>query len=126
MISLKTRLDNFIGVVSFVADKDQQALVWVKKVNNISSIYCLAELYNQFFNDNQIDDFIDNEMENAPLSEAQRIAIRRFRDALNAFNVAPGKLLEKSGSDLIDDLDWNEIVKLAISTKQLFGEFNFE
>lgn len=121
MIPLEVRLANFIDSVSFVADKDRQRLVWVQRAKGVSSVYSLGELYSQFFDDNEIDDFIDHEMMNAPLSNAQREAIRRFRDALNAFSGSPGKGGGmKLESALIDDPEWNELVELATLTKNLF------
>lgn len=88
MISLEVRLANFLGDVSFVADKKQQRAVWVTRSHGVSSVISLAELYCQYFDDNELDDFVENELDTSPLTSKQKHAIRSFRDALKSFSNA--------------------------------------
>jgi hypothetical protein len=123
VISLDTRLENFLGIVSFVADKKQQYAMWVKHSQGVSSVISLNELYCQFFDDNDIDNFIEDELNTSPLTSVQRDAIRSFRDALNSFS----KTLEKmpqpmSDAGVIENPEWNELVKLAQFTLTVFSK----
>lgn len=123
VISLETRLENFLGDVSFVADKEQQRAMWFAHSEGVSSVISLDELYCQFFDDNDLDNFISEELDKSPLTIEQRIAIRSFRDALNRFSDAREKFpLPISDADVIDDPQWNELVTLAQSTLTVFGK----
>jgi len=96
--------------------------MWVAGTQGVSSVISLGELYAQFFDDNDIDNFIEDELDVSPLAIEQRHAIRSFRDALNGFSKAPGKLSQPmSDADVIDDQEWNELVRLAQSTLTTFG-----
>ena len=114
MIPLDVRIANFLDSVAFVADKKQQYAMWVKHDQSVSSVISLGELYAQFFDDNDIDNFVEYELDLSKLTSEQKQAIRSFRNALNAFSKAPGKVTHPlSDADVIDDPEWNELVKLA-------------
>jgi hypothetical protein len=81
MIPLKLRLINFIDTVTFVSDKEFQHKIWVQKIKGLTSVDSMGELYCQCFDDNAIDQFIDEELSTSPLNEIQKKAILDFRDA---------------------------------------------
>ena len=122
MLPFSVPLHNFLELVSFVADLKHQREVWIDKKQGVSSLISLGELYNQFFDDVDLDGFIDFELEGAPLTQRQKIAIRVFRDALDAFHAAPGRgRKEKTEDDVLRDPEWNKLVGLAQQTLKLFG-----
>lgn len=122
MISFEIRLANFLDSVSFIADKDRQRAVWVEGSKGVSSVITLEELYAQFFDDNDIDNFIEDELDASPLTYEQRLAIRTFRGALNNFSKAPDKTNQKiPDRELVDDPEWNELNDLAMHTLTMFG-----
>lgn len=121
MISFETRIGNFLNSVSFVADKELQRRVWDEGESGITSIISIGELYSQFFDDNEIDDFINNEMKTSSLSKEQRDAIRKFRDALDEFSGAPWKQTSAAmNCNLSECREWNSLIELARSTLKLF------
>jgi hypothetical protein len=122
MITLDTRITNFLGSVAFLADKKRQTAMWRDHASNLSSVISMGELYAQFFDDNDIDNFIRDELDSAPLTELQRRSIRAVRDALNEFSKAPGTPNHPiDDADLIDDPEWTEIVRLAQTTLGTFA-----
>jgi hypothetical protein len=136
MIPLKLRLINFIDTVTFVADKEFQHKIWVQKIKGLTSVDSMGELYCQCFDDNAIDQFIDEELSTSPLNEMQKKAILDFRDALNAYYEIVFRykivwhrvwwkrrlMLIKPESELINEPEWNKLVQLAISIKKLFPD----
>ena len=117
MIPLEVRVKNFLDSVSFFADKKQQHAMWVDGDPGDSFLMSLNEVYCQFFDDNDIDNFIADELDTAPLTSEQRHGIRLFRDALNKFSVVREKFSQPiRDADLITDPEWNELVVLAQST----------
>lgn len=123
VIPLDVRLTNFLDSVSFVADKNRQRAAWVDGDTKASSVISLGELYAQFFDDNDIDNFIANDLGAAPLTSEQKDAIRSVRDALNDFSKAPGKpaASQQSSADVIDDPEWGNLIRLAQATLTVFG-----
>jgi len=127
MISFDVRISNFLGTLSFMADINCQRLMWKDKVLGISSIISLGELYAQFFDDNDLDNFIDDELDTSPLTEEQRDGIRAVRDALNGFSKAPSKEREPvNDAALLLDPEWNQLVLLAQTVLKLFGPESME
>jgi hypothetical protein len=123
VIPLDVRLANFLDSVSFVADTDRQRAMWVTGTRGVSSVISLGELYSQFFDDNDIDNFIADELDTSPLSGEQKKAIRVFRDALNDFSKGPGKMPKAiSDAEVIDDPEWGCLVRLAEVTLTTFGK----
>lgn len=123
MIPFDVRLTNFLDSVCFIADKTRQREIWVEGNTKVSSVISLGELYAQFFDDNDIDNFIADELDTACLTAEQKDAIRSFRDALNSFSKAPGKAANQlSDADVIDDPEWGTLVRLAQLTLTLFGK----
>ena len=121
MIPFDVRLANFLDTVSFIADTKRQRAVWVERGQGVSSVISLGELYAQFFDDNDIDNFIADDLDRSALTVEQRISIRRFRDALNKFSKAPGVSFQAvREEELVDDLEWSELVALAKSTLGMF------
>lgn len=120
MIPLEIRIQNFLDSVSFIADERRQRAMWIEGDPGKSFKISLGELYAQFFDDNDIDNFINDELDASPLPLEQRKAIRAFRDALNRFGKAPGKRNAGNDSELIGDPEWNELVDLAKSTLVTF------
>ena len=91
--------------------------MWVDGDPGDSFLMSLNEVYCQFFDDNDIDNFIADELDTAPLTSEQRHGIRSFRDALNKFSVVREKFSQPiRDADLITDPEWNELVVLAQST----------
>lgn len=123
MISLDVRLKNFLDSVSIVADEKRQHEMWIERCPPEGSfMISLGELYAQFFDDNDIDSFIAEELDRAPLRADQRLAIRSFRDALNSFSKAPGKSESfKNDADLIKDPEWKQLTVLAKVTLGAFA-----
>lgn len=123
MISFEVRLANFLDSVSFIASKTRQHAAWVDRNEEISSVISLGELYAQFFDDNDIDNFIAEDMDAAPLTAEQKNAIRSIRDALNNFGGAPGKNLSSSSDvNVINDPEWGRLVRLSQEALILFGK----
>lgn len=123
VISFDVRLANFLDSVSFIADKTRQRAMWVEGNTKVSSVISLGELYAQFFDDNDIDNFIADDLETAPLTNEQKDAIRSIRDALNDFSKAPGKTAHQlSDAYVIDDPEWANLTKLAQVTLTFFGK----
>jgi len=124
VIPFNVRLANFLDSVSFVADKGRQRAMWVEGNTKVSSVISLGELYAQFFDDNDIDNFIADELDAAPLTNEQKDAIRSIRDALNGFSKAPGKTANQvNDADVIDDPEWGNLIRLAQATLILFGKY---
>jgi hypothetical protein len=46
--------------------------MWVERSEKISSVISLGELYAQFFDDNDIDNFIADEIDKSPLTQEQK------------------------------------------------------
>ncbi|MBU1361904.1 MAG: hypothetical protein KKC79_11490 [Gammaproteobacteria bacterium] len=122
MIPLQIRLKNFLDSVSIVADERRQRSMWVeRRLPDGSFMISLGELYAQFFDDNDIDNFIADELDVAPLDPKQRSAIRSFRDALNSFSKAPGKSESfETDAELIEDAEWKQLTMLAKTTLDAF------
>ncbi len=122
MIPLDVRLKNFLDSVSFFADKRRQHAMWVEGDPGESFMISLGELYAQFFDDNDIDNFIADELDATPWTPEQREAVRSFRDALNNFSKAPGRPENSTKeADLVNDPEWNRVVALAKSTLAKFA-----
>jgi hypothetical protein len=123
VIPFDIRLANFLDSVSFVADKTRQRAMWVEGNTKVSSVISLGELYAQFFDDNDIDNFIADDLDAAPLTNEQKNAIRSIRDALNDFSKAPGKTANQvRDADVIDDPEWGNLIGLAQATLTFFGK----
>ncbi|WP_157084929.1 hypothetical protein [Hydrogenophaga palleronii] len=123
MITLDTRISNFLSSVAFFTDLDVQRAVWVDGAKGVTSVICPSELYCQFFDDNDIDDFIDNEMSTAAITDSQKMAIRTFRDKLNEFDIAfDDPMNPKTDAELIETKEWADIRKLAELTLEKFGK----
>lgn len=121
MIPFDVRLVNFLGSASFIADKSLQRAMWIDGNTKVSSVISLGELYAQFFDDNDIDNFIADELDTAPLTNEQKNAIRSLRDALNDFSKAPGKTSkEMNDADVIEDPEWGDLIRLARATLTVF------
>ena len=117
MISLEVRVKNFLESVSLFADEGKQGDMWIDGKAVDSFVVSLGELYAQFFDDNDIDNFIADELDGTSLTLKQRAAIRTFRDALNAFSKAPGKPASFTDDALLlSDPEWKRLVELAKST----------
>jgi hypothetical protein len=88
----------------------------------VSSVISLDELYCQCFDDNDLDNFIEEVLDTSPLTAEQRLAIRSFRDALNNFSEAREEIPQPmSDANVIDDPNWKELVNVAKSTLSVFG-----
>ena len=121
MIPFDIRMANFLGSTAFIADKKLQHAMWAERNKKISSIISLGELYAQFFDDNDIDNFIIDELDKSLLTKEQKEAIKVIRDDLNNFTKAPNrKTYQASDAELIDDPEWGQIVLLAQSTLNIF------
>lgn len=120
MIPLNIRIANFLDSVSFVADKNAQYSMWGGGDRSISSVISLGELYAQFFDDNNIDDFIEKDLFSSLLDEKEKEAIVFFRDKLRDFSKAPGKN-EINDAEIIEDSEWNDLIDIAKSTLKIFG-----
>jgi len=120
MIPLDVRLNNFICAVAFAADEEMQRSVWIDKVSGLTSIISVGEFYCQFFDDNDMDGFIEKEITSAPLSSAQRVAILQFRAALKPIE----KLQSYRDSDdrqTLESPEWKALIQCAKSTLPLFA-----
>jgi hypothetical protein len=123
VIPFDVRLANFLDSVSFIADEELQRAVWVSGRQGVSSVITLGELYAQFFDDNDLDNFIADDLDTSPLSGEQKKAIRQLRDALNDFSKAPGKMPNAmSDAELVDDPEWKRLVRLARATLTVFSK----
>jgi hypothetical protein len=120
MIPFDVRLNNFVEAVAFVADEEMQRLAWIDKVTGLTSIISVREFYCQFFDDNDMDGFIEDEMDSTSLSDSQKNAILQFRAALS--------LVEKLQSyrdgddrETIESAEWKTLVQCARRTLALFA-----
>ena len=125
MIPLDVRLANFLGTVAFVADKEIQRAVWIDKVPGITSIISIGELYCQFFDDNDMDGFIKDEMDESPLSTAQKSAIVQFSGALGVVEKLPS-YADGDDGQTIESREWNALVKCAKGTLVTFAEYRVQ
>lgn len=126
MISIEIRIKNFLDSVALVADEQKQVNMWVDGKAVDSFVVSLGELYAQFFDDNDIDNFIANELDGASLSSGQCAAIRAFRDAMNAFSKAPGKPANfADDAFLLSDPEWKKLVEIAKSTIAEFKNIHY-
>lgn len=120
MIPFDVRLNNFIGSVAFAADEEMQRSVWIDKVSGLTSIISVGEFYCQFFDDNDMDGFIENEIATAPLSSAQKDAILQFRVALEPIE----KLQSYRDNDdrqTLQSPEWKRLIQCAKRTLPLFA-----
>lgn len=117
-IPFEIRLQNFIGAVLFASDRDLQDKVWRQGTEYLTSIISPDELYCQVFDDNQLDQFIECELDASPLSEDQKIAVRAFRDALVAYDVHPD--IPFIDAEVLNDPRWLEVIELAARIIILF------
>jgi hypothetical protein len=124
VISLDTRLANFLDSLAFFADIKRQQATWTGQHGAISSFISLGEAYAQFFDDNDIDNFIAEELDTSTLHPEQKKAIRVFRDALNSFSKAPGSENQVPDCELVNDSEWGNLVTLAKSTLLNFKNHN--
>ena len=120
MIPLDVRLNNFLGTVEFVADEQTHRAVWLEGATGITSITSLGELYCQFFDDNDMDSFINEELSNAPLSPPQKEAIVRFRTALGAVETLPS-YKDHNDRETIASREWKALVQCARETLRVFA-----
>lgn len=121
MIPFDVRIENFLESVSFIADENRQRAMWIDGDPGRSFMISLGEIYAQFFDDNDIDNFISHELDASPLTPSQRVAIRSFRDSLNDFEGAPGRHEgPTSDAELLMNPEWNKIVSLAKATLSEF------
>jgi hypothetical protein len=121
MIPFDIRMQNFLDSLSFMADISRQRAMWETKALGRSSVISLGELYAQFFDDNDLDNFVQEELDTSPLTEKQRDGIRAIRDALNGFSKAPTKEREPvNDAALMYDPEWNKLVVLAQMVLKLF------
>ena len=120
MIPLDVRLNNFVGAVAFAADEEMQRSVWIAKVPGLTSIISIGEFYCQFFDDNDMDGFIEDEMTSAPLSDAQKDAILQFRAALE-----PIERLQSYRDDddrqTLESSEWKALIQCAKRTLPFFA-----
>lgn len=120
MIPIDVRLNNFVGAVAFAADERMQRSVWINKVAGLTSIISIGEFYCQFFDDNDMDGFIKNELTNAPLSDKQRDAVLQFRAALEPIR----KLQSYRDNDdkrTLESQEWKALIQCARRTLPLFA-----
>jgi hypothetical protein len=120
MIAFDVRIQNFLDSLSFMADINRQRAMWESKALKTSSVISLGELYAQFFDDNDLDSFIEKELDTSPLTVEQRGGIRAIRDALNGFSNAPSRSQVPNDAALLYDPEWNKLVALAQSVLKLF------
>lgn len=121
MIPIDVRISNFLDSVSFLADLERQRIAWSNKTPGATSVVSLGELYAQFFDDNDIDNFVRYELDTSPLNTEQRESVLAIRDALNAFSKAPGKTPQPvNDEELLSDPEWNTVVALAQSVLKVF------
>jgi hypothetical protein len=120
MIPLDVRLNNFVGALEFAADEEMQRSVWIDKVSGLTSIISVGEFYCQFFDDNDMAEFVKNEMIDAPLSDVQKNAILQFCAALE-----PVEKLQSYRDDddcrILESPEWKAVVQCARRTLPLFA-----
>jgi hypothetical protein len=117
MMAYDEWLKNLISVVKVIADQEYQERVWLRgegpQVDSWDEMIC------RFFDDYDGDNFVDNHMATAGLSERQQQSLRALRDALNAYS-------ERIGDNcplqtILNDPDWQSIRDLtAKQTLQCF------
>ena len=119
MIPFEVRLSNFLGAVAFAADEKQQRAVWVDGVLGLTSIISIGEFYCQFFDDNDMDDFIANELSGSPLSAPQKTAVIEFRAALNRIETLQS-YQEDDDRQTLETPEWRSLVQCAKRTLSVF------
>lgn len=121
MIPFDVRLDNFVGAVEFAADEEMQRSVWIDKVPDLTSIISIGEFYCQFFDDNDMDGFIKDEMANSPLSSAQKDAVLQFRAALEPIErLQP--YLNNDDRKTLESPEWKALIQCAKRTLPFFAK----
>ena len=120
MIPLEVRVHNFVGAVQFAADEEMQRSVWIDKAAGVTSIISVGEFFCQFFDDNEMDRFITDEIADAQLSHAQKEAILNFCVSLKPVE----QLQSYRDSDDLKTLaspEWSAVVQCAKRTLPLFA-----
>ena len=97
--------------------------MWIHAVPKPStSIYSVGEFYCQFFDDNDMDDFITSELQESSLSAAQKAAIVEFRDLLDS----AGDIALHASCDngtIVRSKQWKSVVACAKRILPLFKQF---
>jgi hypothetical protein len=105
MMAYDEWLKNLISVVKVIADQEYQERVWLRgegpQVDSWDEMIC------RFFDDYDGDNFVDNHMATAGLSECQQQSLRALRDALNAYSDRIGD--EYSLQAILNDPAWQDI-----------------
>ncbi len=120
MIPLDVRLENFLGVVEFVADEKTQRKVWLEKTPGITSIISIGELFCQFFDDNDMDGFIKAELSDSPLSPEQKKAVLQFRNVLGKIEELRS-YQEDNDRLTLETQEWRDLVHCARNTLKVFS-----
>ena len=120
MIPFDVRLSNFLGAVAFAADEGRQRAVWVEKERGITSIVSVGEFYCQFFDDNDMDGFIQDELEVAPLNNAQKNAILEFRATLAAVEQLES-YRDNDDAKTLGSPEWKAVVSCAKRALAIFA-----
>jgi len=119
MIPLDVRLNNFIGAVAFAADEELQRTVWFDKKPSLTSITSIGEFFCQFFDDNDMDGFINDELASAPISQERKAAILDFRAALGPIEQLQS-YRDEDDQKTAQTQEWKALVNCARLTLRRF------
>jgi len=119
VIPLDVRLRNFVGAVAFASDEAKQRLVWVDKARGLTSIVSVGEFYCQFFDDNDMEGFIKEELNSAPLTQAQREAILALRAALEPVTHL-ASYRDNNDQRTLESAEWNAVIQCAKHALSVF------
>lgn|GEM_PF-1481320 len=105
MMQYEDWIKSLISVVKVVADKEYQERVWLRGEG--PEVDSWDETINRFFDDYDADNFVENHMVAAGLSESQQHSLRDLRDALNRYNdrIGDDYLLQT----ILNDPGWQRI-----------------
>jgi hypothetical protein len=105
MMAYDEWLKKLISVVKDISDKEYQERVWLRgegpEVDSWEEMIC------RFFDDYDGDNFVDNHMAPAGLSENQQQSLRSFRDELDAYSERIKD--DYSLQTILNDPDWQRI-----------------
>lgn len=109
MMTPKQWLDNLIVVIKIIANKNYQEQVWLGK--DAARFSSWGEIVNQFFDDNQIDEFLHGPWKESGLTEAQYLQLVTLRDVMDK-NCQQWNDFPDPQKVLISD-DWKKVRQTA-------------
>ena len=114
----RLRLGHLLNVITDFSDAEYQERVWRRDLGSEVSSYdedmCI------FFDDMQADSLIDEDWKILGLTKAQASALRRMRDALNAFDAKMPQTRPRSTPEVLDHPDWPKVREIAKDTLRYF------